>query len=326
MAQPHTPLSLVADVGGTNTRVALADGSKVLVATIRHYRNADFPDLESMLRLFTEDAANAEISAACVAVAGPVLDRRVRMTNLNWTVDAEMIARATGAATVSILNDLQAQGHALGHIASDRIRTIIPALSAGPRATRLVIGIGTGFNAAVVHETDAGRVIPASESGQITLPVRDAADLRLSQFVSSQTGHPSVEDVVSGPGLARIHAWLGQESNAPAEMTSRDILARCIAGNDARAVAAARIFTRILGAVAGNLALIHLPFGGIYLIGGMARAFGPLLADFGFTDAFRDKGRYAGFMTHFGVSVIDDDDAALTGAAAHLAESTNVPK
>jgi glucokinase len=35
----------------------------------------------------------------------------------------------------------------------------------------------------------------------------------------------------------------------------------------------AKLFTRLLGAEAGNLALIHLPFGGVYLCGGVARAF-----------------------------------------------------
>lgn len=75
-------------------------------------------------------------------------------------------------------------------------------------------------------------------------------------------------------------------------------------------------FCVLLGTVAGNLAPIHLPFGSIYLVGGVACAFSPLLADFSFLEAFRDKGRFAGFMFNFSVSVIDDDYAALTGAAA----------
>ena len=70
--------------------------------------------------------------------------------------------------------------------------------------------------------------------------------------------------------------------------------------------------------VAGNLALIQLPFGGVYLVGGVARALAPHLSRFGFADAFRDKGRFAGFMRNFGVAVIEDDYAALVGSAAHL--------
>jgi glucokinase len=91
-------------------------------------------------------------------------------------------------------------------------------------------------------------------------------------------------------------------------------------GSDARAAAAARVFVRMLGTVAGNLALIQLPFGGVYLIGGVARAMAPWLQEFGFAEAFRDKGRFATFMESFGVGVVEDDYAALTGCAAYLME------
>ncbi len=95
-------------------------------------------------------------------------------------------------------------------------------------------------------------------------------------------------------------------------------MAAIATGTDTLASEAGRVFVRMLGTVAGNLALIHLPFGGIYLIGGVARAFTPHLADFGFAEAFRDKGRFAGFMQNFRVSVIEDDYAALTGCAVYL--------
>ena len=81
-----------------------------------------------------------------------------------------------------------------------------------------------------------------------------------------------------------------------------------------------RTFARLFGTIAGNLALIHLPFGGIYLSGGVARAFGPHLADLGFVEAFRSKGRFASFMDMFGITVINDDYAALAGCASHLSD------
>ena len=77
---------------------------------------------------------------------------------------------------------------------------------------------------------------------------------------------------------------------------------------------------RLFGTVTGNLALIHLPFGGIFLIGGMARAVSPWFDRLGYGEAIRDKGRFAGFMRNFPVTVIDDDYAALTGCAHYLAD------
>lgn len=318
MSHPADTTALVADIGGTNTRVALASGRHILPDTIRRYCNADFPGLESVLRRYIADHGGAAPTAVCVAVAGPVRDGRATMTNLDWTIDHATLIRATGASTAAILNDLQAQGHALGFLPPAQIRTILPGPDGTAQAAKLVIGIGTGFNAAPVFDLDAGRVVAASESGHANLPIRNEMELRLCQYVSTAHGFPAVEDVLSGRGLERVYAFLGEEAGTPREAAAQDIMSACDNDSDPRAVAAAQLFTRILGTVCGNLSLIQLPFGGVYLVGGVARAFAPHLTRFGFADAFRDKGRFAGFMGNFAVHVIEDDYAALTGSAAHL--------
>ncbi|WP_322893678.1 MULTISPECIES: glucokinase [unclassified Yoonia] len=326
MTHPANTYALVADIGGTNTRVALAHGRQILQSTIRRYANTDFPGLESVLRRYIADEGGVDPIAACVAVAGPVRDGRATMTNLDWTIDKTTLARATGAETVSILNDLQAQGHALGFLDAANIRTILPAPESTAQAAKLVIGVGTGFNAAPVFDLADGRIVTPSESGHANLPIRNEMELRLCQFVSNAHGFPAVEDVLSGRGLERVYAFFGNEAGDPREAAASDIMAACADGSDPRAVEAARLFTRILGTVCGNLSLIQLPFGGVYLVGGVARAFAPHLGAFGFGDAFRDKGRFAGFMSNFAVHVIEDDYAALTGSAAHLVALAGNPQ
>ncbi len=320
MTHPANSLLLVADIGGTNTRVALAEGRQILSDTIRRYSNTDYPGLESVLRRYIDDEGGVDPRAACVAVAGPVRDGRATLTNLDWTIDKTTLMRATRAETVAILNDLQAQGHALGHLDPAVIRPILAGSGVQAHAARLVIGVGTGFNAAPVFETANGRLVPPSEAGHANLPIRTDADLRLCRYVETAHGFPGVEDVLSGRGLERAYAWLGDEAGDPRERSAQQIMESCADGQDERAIEAARIFTRILGTVAGNLALIQLPFGGIYLVGGVSRAFAPYLERFGFGEAFRDKGRFAGFMSNFSVSVVEDDYAALTGSAAHLVD------
>lgn len=318
-------LSLVADIGGTNTRVALADGRVLLPDTITRYSNRDFPGLESVLHAYVQAHGGVDTRAACVAVAGPVRDGKAAMTNLDWTITRETLARATRAETVAILNDLQAQGYALGGIAADKVTTLLTGVEAPPEATKLVIGIGTGFNATPVFDSGPVRMVMPSECGHANLPIRTEEELRLCQYVETAHGFPAVEDVLSGRGLERLYVFLGEEAGDVHEMAAADIMASANDGSDPRALDAARIFTRILGTVAGNLSLIQLPFGGVYLVGGVARAFAPHLIPMGFAEAYRDKGRFAGFMSNFSVHVIEDDYAALTGSAAHLSDLMNVP-
>ncbi len=319
MTLPADVYSLVADIGGTNTRVALAEGTVLREGSIRLYRNADFPGLESVLRRYITEAGGVDCAGACVAAAGPVRDGVAHLTNLDWTIDAALLIRATGAEKVAILNDLQAQGHALGALAPGSLRSVIEGPEAPAHATKLVIGAGTGFNAAPVHEAPGGRIVAASECGHANMPIRTEADLRLARFVETAHGFPGVEDVLAGRGLERLYAFAAAEAGTPAEKSAAEIMAALDGGSDPLALEAGRLWVRLCGAEVGNLALIHLPFGGIYLIGGVARAFTAHLGRLGFAEAFRDKGRFAGFMQNFSVSIIEDDYAALTGCAAYLA-------
>ncbi len=315
--------SLVADIGGTNTRVALADGQIVRPDSIRRFANVEFEALEPVLQRYLAECGNPAVSGACVAAAGPVHDGVATMTNLDWTIAPAGLSAATGAAHTAILNDLQAQGHALGSIGQDHLRPVITG-PAKPGAAMLVVGLGTGMNAAPVHETKWGRIVAASECGHISMPVRTDEDSRLARFIAETGPHAhgfaGVEDVLAGRGLERIYAFLAHEAGQDITKPSAQIMTDLAAG-DALAAKAAQLYIHLLGQELGNLALIHLPFGGLYLIGGMARAMTPYFDRFGLKDHFTDKGRFGAFMANFSVTVVEDDYAALTGCAAYLAST-----
>jgi glucokinase len=320
MTHPQNTYALVADIGGTNTRVALADGPHVLASTIRRYANKDFTGLEPVLRQYLADEGGVNPVATCVAVAGPVQDGQATMTNLDWAMTEHSLGEATNAETVAILNDLQAQGHAIGHVAEENLEKVLVGEAAAETSSKLVIGVGTGFNAAPVIEGVGGRVVPASESGHATLPTQSDKQCALSRFVSKTHGFPSIEDVLSGRGLENTYAFMTKDIAAAKPLQAQDIMAACDAG-DPLAKEAVHLCVEILGAVCGNLALTLLPFGGIYLVGGVSRAFAPHLDDAGFAKAFCSKGRFSGFMESFPISVVTDDYAALTGCAAYLSHT-----
>jgi len=312
----ETGLSLVADIGGTNTRVALARGPAIDRGTVTRFANAEHADLAAVLARYLADTgvADAQITGVCVAAAGPVHDGVAELTNLDWRIDRETLARALSADKVAVLNDLQAQGHAIGHIDAADLEEIVPQPEASDLAAKLVVGLGTGFNACPVFDTAGGRFVPPSEAGHVSLP---ACDGRMDALIAAMVrdfGFASVEEVLSGRGVSYLHKVLHGEEAKPAE-----IMARLDSG-DATATETGRAFVTIMGTVVGDLALSHLPFGGIYLVGGVTRAFAPWLGPFGMAEAMRAKGRFTEFMEQFGVFVVNDDYAALTGCASHLSK------
>jgi glucokinase len=310
------PLVIVADIGGTNTRMALADGPKVREDSVIRYRNAEAAGLEQIIAAYMATQGISDVDGICVDAAGPVADGHVRMTNLDWDIDLDLLRRAVRAERAGLINDLQAQGYGLAGIPDHRLRPLIDR-PARAGATQLVFNLGTGVNAAPVFVQDGIRIVPPSECGHINMPIRDEADLRLAHFVERHHGFPGVEDVLSGRGVERLWHFVTTEAGRPSEATSAEVVARLQAGDD-DALAVARLFARLTGTEAGNLALIFLPFGGVALCGGLARAFAPWLTDADFGTAFRDKGRFEGFMDQFRVTVVEDDFAALTGCAVYL--------
>ncbi|MEM0935606.1 MAG: glucokinase [Pseudomonadota bacterium] len=313
--------SMVADIGGTNTRVALAERGQLVPGSIRHYRNAEFDGLVPVLRGYMAETGCGEPRAAALAMAGPVREGRGELTNLDWTLDTSVLAQATGAETVALLNDLQAQGHALGHLPSSALHVVKPGPPPNLSLTQLVVGIGTGFNAAPVFSTAAGRFVPPSEAGHAGLPALSEEDLSFARYITARHGFCSIEDALSGRGLGYIHDFLCERDGVVGGSLSKDVFARADSGPSeaaTRAKAALRMFVRLAAGVCGDLALTLLPFGGVFLVGGMSRAITPHLNEMGFAEVFADKGRFSGFMDQFAITTVTDDDAALIGGARHL--------
>jgi glucokinase len=308
--------TLVADIGGTNTRVALCD-TPDSPREVARYRNAEFASLDAVLARYLADHGQPGCSTACVAVAGPVRGGAAKMTNLDWRIDAASVCAATGASAGFVINDLEAQGHALEDVLT---RCLMGEPAANPGAeTRLVVGLGTGFNAAPVHPVDGGTnyaVVP-SESGHIGLPVWDGASLALSRELAGAHGYASVEEALSGRGILAVNAHVCRLVGVTPHATSQEFIAALSGTPGPTDSATSQLFCRVLGQVLSDFALIHLPFGGLYLIGGLARAMAPFFDAAGLPEAFHHKGRFSDFLRSFSLHIVEDDYSALTGCARY---------
>ncbi|UYV39102.1 glucokinase [Rhodobacteraceae bacterium D3-12] len=307
----HKNLTLVADVGGTHNRLALADGTRLLHDSISRSENAQHATFTDRLAAYLK-TTNARPAAVCIAAAGPVRDGTVQLTNHSWHISARDIAQITGTARVLLLNDLQAMGHALA----------LPAIMGSPLTqTRLVLAIGTGMNCAVAHPCANGVFVPPGESGYSTLPLTTGADAAVLRHVGDMHGTPVIESILSGPGLSRAHfALTGTHIAAEAitTPTAPNTPARSIHPGTADTLALA---LRVLGAHLGSLALTHLPLGGIALAGSVGRALFAHLDSPHFQTHYANRGPYTDLLTGIPLHQITDDTAPLHGAALAMTQA-----
>jgi len=304
---------LVGDFGGTNCRLALARAGQVEKTSLRVFRNADFASPSDVISRYLSQMGIEHLGAVCLGAAGPEQAGQVRLTNYPWVLFETEIASLTGAGVVTLLNDLQAQGYALHALGAKDLSTVVPGVLAAPDAPRLIVAVGTGVNAAVAFPQGRQIFVPPSESGHMALPIRDETDLSFASAVQTELGHCPVEAALSGRGLARVWQFFG----GPAGQDGAAVTAAFEQG-DMAADAALRRVTLYLARYCADLALIHLPLGGIYLAGSVGLALAPHLGRLGFAEAFHRPGPYADIHRAIPVHAVPDTQLTLAGCATRL--------
>lgn len=314
---------LAADIGGTTTRVCMAecDGGACRALRTQHYASAQYAGLSAILREFLRHENPATIDSACIAVAGPVRatagGQQARVTNLPWELDSAALAHAFGLARLRLINDFEAVGYGLEAL-GEHERVALQPGDAPAHAPRAVIGAGTGLGQAILVWQGEGYTVLPTEGGHADFGPTDALQFDLARWLHARHGHASYEQVLSGPGLARLYEFLRERIATPESLTLHDDAAAAVTQaaferGDPVARAAVQLFARIYGAQAGNLALTVGATGGVYVAGGIAPRVLPAFAG-DFLAAFRNKGSMSAYVAAIPVWLVTNPQVGLLGA------------
>ena len=307
--------TLVADIGGTNSRLAVAKTSRtdkeISLENVQKFRNSDFNNFDELIETYLSSSDDPLINRMCIAAAGIISETSVEMSNLNWKITVPSLQKAANIDKVLIINDLQAQGYALDFIKSKDLETLIEGSHAPtPNNTKLVCGMGTGFNVAIAYQSPFGTFVPASEYGHARITAANKKQNLILQQIEKNSSFVSYENILAGLGLNR----LDQVLNGRSDRTPADILAAAEAG-DLKAKEVGTQLAGFAGQAFGDFALMNISIGGVYLIGGVARAMMSYLKEENFKKNFYARGNFSEIMKKISVHLILDDYAALKGCA-----------
>jgi glucokinase len=320
---------LAGDIGGTNTRLAIFDPQLNCLAQ-KVFPNLGRASLQEIVAEFRKPLGHA-IDRACFAVAGPVAEGKVTLTNLSWHLEEKALAGELNIPLVGLINDLMGHAEGIEVLTAERFVTLHegrPALG-GQRA---VIAAGTGLGEAGLFfdsKTNRYRAFP-SEGGHCDFSPTNEEEDALLHFLRGRMKHVYWEAVLSGKGLRNLYDFYcasGQFAKKD-ELPTRpeygavgpgpaDVSGAGMAGTSPVAVAALELFVRLYGAEAGNLALKMLATGGIYVGGGIAPRIIAKLKSPQFMTAFQAKSteKLETLMKQIPVHVINFDLSGLHGAA-----------
>jgi glucokinase len=342
-------LLLAGDIGGSKTILRLvklpSEGSMYSLDEAT-YKSRDYPDLVPMVGQFLEGAYGhlgytPQPDKACFAIAGPVIGNTAKLTNLSWSLDSHRLEQELGIAKVSLINDFAAVGYGVSALPESELYTL-QAGNYQSTAPLALIGAGTGLGEGFLIPLYDKYIAFASEGGHADFAPRSGLQIELLQYLMEKynTQHVSVERVVSGQGIVAVYQFLRDRLIASESSDVATVVRNWEQGGStkeqsidaAAAISQAalekrdklcqqtmQIFVESYGAEAGNLALKLLPYGGLYIAGGIAAKILPLMEEGSFMAAFTEKGRMSTLLERVPVHIILNPQVGIVGAAIHAA-------
>jgi glucokinase len=304
---------------------SVADGSLSVKFRLR-VGTRDFASPVELLEHVLEQARGAgiethDIEMASLACAGAVIDDRVVTNNLPWVVEAASLGAALRLQrrNILLLNDLVAAAASLPHLSSE---DLLPLNNAVPkeRAPKALIAAGTGLGEALLFWDGTRYRIFPSEASLTDFAPRNDREMLLVHSLRDRMPRVSCEEIVSGRGFRAIHqiifpgvqhAWFDDPSvDAAVQITHLALEGGCPA-----CVETLQMWTEAYAAEAGNMALRVLPFGGVYVAGGIALKILPKMKDGTFVRVFSDKSKLSRELARIPIYVVLNEDAPVLGAA-----------
>jgi len=327
------------DIGGTKTilRLVRASGNvapgKPIDLEILHevtYPSQDYPEFAPMAQQFLASASSAvgmpPVAGGCLGIAGPVANNVANLTNLSWVLDGDALAQALHLPFVTLINDFAAVGYGIFGLPDSAFKTL-QAGSVDRTKPIAVLGAGTGLGECFMLPAGSHYTVGASEGGHVEYAPIAPIEYDLADYIreTASTDRVSLERVVSGTGIVTIYRFLCDrhfaddpnagrhlESDTPAAAISQ----AAIAGSDPISERAMTLFVDAYGRAAGDLALHFLPYGGLYLAGGVAAKNLALIeAGDRFLTGFRNKGRVSRVLDDVPVKVVLDPNVGAIGSA-----------
>ena len=314
---------LLADIGGTNVRLAIKVGPDAPAARHSNFATAAFRSIADVVAAWLADRdetgpglPDGRIAQAVLAVAAPLRNGPIRLTNTDFTVDGAELARRLASCQVHLMNDFEAQAWSLPTLRAGDYRPLGPQTPTGQQ-TMVVLGPGTGLGcASLVRLANGGWLPLPGEGGHATLSAQTELEAEVIAVARRSFDHVSAERLVSGSGLPLLYRCLASvqgETPDPA-LDSGERISEAAAGAPL-AAATIDLFGALLGGFAGNVALVAGARGGVWIAGGIAPHLFDRLAASPFRARFEQKGRFANYLGQIGTAVVTRRDPAIEGLA-----------
>lgn len=310
----HFPI-LIGDIGGTNARFGLVRDAHSTVQSVEVLRVGDHASFEDAMELYCANKETENIRTFIIAVAGARDGDDFTLTNGQWRFCASELTQRYDLKSAVIMNDFSAQALAALAVQEDDLidvgeGTIIDGMP------KLIVGPGTGLGVANVIPSNGRWIVLPGEGGHMDLGPRGEKETEIWRHLKRRGGRVSGECVLSGSGLENLYQAIAITRDvASVELSAPEVTSMAASRKNPVAIDSVDLFVELLGRIAGDLALVTLPRGGVYLAGGIVTRLVDQILNGNFRLAFEDKAPHGNLMKSLPVKLVNHPAAALEGLA-----------
>ncbi|WP_425999388.1 glucokinase [Caulobacter sp. DWR1-3-2b1] len=252
-------------------------------------------ELESVFKQRLEGLDGEELIGAAISAAGPLLDGAIRVTRTDLSLSGAWLRHVLRTPRVFLLNDLAAVALGAPKVPEEQLTTLHPA-RADRGGAMAVIGLGLGLGVAGLtpQRGDNWTAIP-SEAGHVDFCPAEPREVPVFEAIRARRGDTAAERLLSRAGLSDIYAAVHGGPGAIGPENAAEAIERA-RGGELAALKAMSIFSGLLGAFAGDMALTFAARGGVYLDSSLIQDMGDLLDLEAFQRRFRAKGLMSDYM------------------------------
>lgn len=328
---------IIGDIGGTKTLLSLLElknNQDYQILKQKKYLSLNYDSFQCMVKEFLDDDY---VEKGCFAIAGPVINNTCNLTNLNWYLDAQNLANELGIKKINLINDFAAVSYGILTLKNDEIYTLQKGENNNISSIIAVIGAGTGLGESFLVNNNGQFQAISTEGGHTDFCAKNELEWQLLNYLKKKNkwARVSVERVVSGQGIVSIYQFLRDINFAEESLDISQKIKQWELGDKSIDVGeiiglsalkndnllttkTMSIFIENYASEVGNFALKILPYGGIYMAGGIVLKIIDLLKTNNFVETFLAKGRMKPLLEKMPLYIVKNPEVALKGCLYYL--------
>ena len=316
---------IVADIGGTNARLAFQKNINSEICLIENFLCSEFKSLEDIISAYKKkhNIINEHIS---IGAAGPCEDDDVLLSNNHIKFNKIQLLKSLNLKSLLVINDFVAQSFVFKNLLleedEEKYKILFKKLklkkikngTSKKNSTLLVTGPGTGLGVCNLKKIDKNVIPIPGEGGNAYFSPSNNEQIEILNHLLKYQKYVSVEELVSGRGIENLFNFYQNKNKGKNSKIKASEIADLADKNDRNAISAINQMYKILVVSIINNIFLNGSLAGVIICGGISIKLQKFLNQDVFLNEFKKIDQYFDYLNDIPIYLCENESNGLIGA------------